>query len=349
MAEKNKAFSPEEISVFCEQITLILRSSVPLQEGVEALAGGYEGTDGEVAFVRLNDVMQESGSLAQALEACGGFPAYMTGMVKVGEESGQLDTVMEALAGYYMREAQIRQAASSAVRYPLTLMSVMALVILVLVFHVLPIFEQAFASLSGGAMGASWSMLRVGQAAGVAVFMLMLVALCSALVIWLLIKDGRHPSVRRRLIGVVPTLARVNRLMTAQRLASMMSMLLGGGFPLEPALELMPDVIEGDEEKRMMRDLAQRVIDGEPVADAIEKTGLFGALHMRMIRVGFASGQADAALARVAALEAQEIDDAMARLVALIEPVLVIALSAMIGAILLSVMMPLAGVLSAMV
>lgn len=338
----------EEISVFCEQISLLLRSGVPLQEGIEALADGCKGTQSEAVFARLNEEIQQSGSLANAVSACGAFPAYMTGMIRVGEEAGQLDTVIGALAQHYMREAQIRQAAASAVRYPLTLMGVMALVILVLVLCVLPIFEQAFRSLSGGAMGASASMLRIGQVSGVLIFAVMLAILIAAIVVWLLTRNGKRAKLRERLLTAVPALARVNRLTTAERLASVLSMLLGGGFPLEQALELLPDVFDSEKKKNMMRELAQQVLDGETIGSAIEKTGLFSAFHLRMIRVGFASGQADAALERVAQMQAQEIDDAMARLIALIEPVLVVALSAMIGAILLSVMMPLAGVLSAM-
>ena len=67
-----------------------------------------------------------------------------------------------------------------------------------------------------------------------------------------------------------------------------------------------------------------------------------------MLRVGFTSGQADTAFAKVAQLEAEEIEEATGRLISLIEPLLVVVLSVMIGAILLAVMMPLAGVLSAM-
>ena len=97
-----------------------------------------------------------------------------------------------------------------------------------------------------------------------------------------------------------------------------------------------------------MRKAAQQVLEGMPVSAVIEETGLFDPLHLRMIRVGFAYGQADEALGRVSGLLTQEIDSAMGRMIALIEPALVVVLSAMIGAILLSVMMPLAGVLSAM-
>ena len=344
-----RVWDAEEIAVFCEQISLILSSNISLYEGVEALQGGYAGTSGEDAMRAMDDEMKGSGSFAAAVSACGAFPAYMTGMVRVGEEAGELDAVMQGLAEYYHQEAQLRAGAASAVRYPLTLMGVMALVIAVLVFQVIPIFEQAFRSLSGGMRGASASMLRVGQMAGLTVFAVMLVLMVAALALYLLLKDGKHPALRARLMRLAPPLKKLERMMAAQKLASVLAMLMGGGFPLEQALNLTPDVFADGEQKQMMQDAAQKALSGEPISQIIEETGLFDPLHLRMIRVGFESGQADAALGRVSQLLAQSVDDAMGRLIALIEPVLVVILSAMIGAILLSVMMPLAGVLSAMV
>ena len=98
----------------------------------------------------------------------------------------------------------------------------------------------------------------------------------------------------------------------------------------------------------MAQRVSDRVLDGETVYDAVAGAGIFDALKLRMIRVGFASGQADVAFEKVAQLLAGEIDEATGRLIARLEPMLVALLSLMIGAILLAVMMPLAGVLSAM-
>lgn len=346
---KKPLLGAEEISVFCEQISLILGANIPLYEGIEMLEGDYAGTVGEAAFRVMDEEMKRSGSLTAAVEAAGVFPEYMVGMVRVGEEAGQLDTVMRGLADHYMREAQIRASAVSAVRYPLTLMGVMILVIAVLVFQVMPVFEKAYVSLSGGMSGTSAAIIRAGQTAGMAVFALMLLLLIVGTAIALLLGSGKCAKLKERVTSCVKPIRRIGKLMTAQKFASIMAMLLGSGFPLEQALEMMPTVFSGEKDKALMHEVADKVLRGESIAGAIEDTGLFEPLYLRMIRVGFASGQADEALNKVATLEAQELEERMARLISLIEPVLVIALGAMIGAMMLSVMMPLAGVLSAMV
>ena len=350
MAERmKKGFSAGEIAVFCEQLSLILTSDIPLSEGVEAMCEDARGGIGAQAFAAMNEEMQRSGSLAEAVAAAGAFPVYLVGMVRVGEEAGQLERVLAGLAEHYTREARVRSTALSAVRYPLTLVAVMSLVVLVLVLRVLPIFEQALSSLAGGLPGYSASMMHIGQAAGIVVFAVLALALIAALAIWLLIRGGRRPALREKLLRAVPPLHRLQGLVTAQRFASVLGMLLSGGFPLEASLELIPSVFEGERERAMAKRVSEQVLDGQTVYEAVAQAGIFDTLKLRMIRVGFTSGQADAAFDKVAQLLAGEIDEATGRLIARLEPMLVALLSLMIGAILLAVMMPLAGVLSAMV
>ena len=345
---KRNGISAGEIAVFCEQLSLMLTSDIPLADGVEAMCEDARGQRGEDAFAAMNAEMQSSGSLAAAVDAAGIFPEYMTGMVRVGEEAGQLERVLAGLSEHYAREAQVKSTARSAVSYPLTLIAVMSLVVLVLVLRVLPIFEQALRSLAGGLPGYSSSMMHIGQAAGIAVFAVLALLLVGALVIWLLIRGGRRPALRDALLHAVPALRKLQGLVTAQRFASVLGMLLSGGFPLEAALELMPTVFEGEREREMARRVSEQVLDGATVYDAVAGAGIFDTLKLRMIRVGFASGQADTAFEKTAQLLAGEIDETTGRLIARIEPMLVALLSLMIGAILLVVMMPLASVLSAM-
>ena len=246
---RERTWGAEEIAAFCEQISLILGAGIPLDEGVDALKESCSGMDAEAVFCSMSAAVKESGSLASAIREAKVFPLYAEGMVRVGEESGQLDSVMRGLADHYQQEAQIRRSALSAVRYPLTLMTVMALVVTVLVFQVMPIFERAFRSLSGGMSMASASMMRAGSAAGMFVFVVMLMILAAALVIRLLLADGKRPALRRKLITMVPAMAKLQRMMSAQRLASVLSMLLGSGFPLEQALELLTEIFETEEER----------------------------------------------------------------------------------------------------
>ena len=134
----------EELALLCEQISLIIRSGLPLHDGVEALCENYRNTRFSDRFEALNRAVLKTGSLYQGLVDAGIFPTYMAEMAHIGERTGELDSVMSGLSLYYQREAKIRRAVVNAIAYPVILLLIMAVLIAVLIMQVLPIFDGVF-------------------------------------------------------------------------------------------------------------------------------------------------------------------------------------------------------------
>jgi type IV pilus assembly protein PilC len=170
MAEKRerskKRLPLDECALFCEQVSLILSAGIPLYDGVEALADSFDDTQSKEAFRKLDADVKETGSLYQATRRAGIFPDYMVGMIHIGEQTGKLDSVMRALSEYYLREDKIRRAIRSAVTYPLGLIAMMAIVIIVLVARVLPIFERVYANLGSSLSASTNAVMRCGMGTG---------------------------------------------------------------------------------------------------------------------------------------------------------------------------------------
>lgn len=344
MKRTQRTLDAQALSVFCEQMLLLTEAGMPLHEGVDALAGEYAGTPQEAAFVAMNEEMKRSGLLADAMAASALFPAWMIGMVRAGEQSGQLERMLRELSAHFERAYQIHGAAVNAVRYPLTLLAVMTLVLLALVFRAAPVFAQAFGSL--GVSGAP--MLRLSQRVGIGMLVLIALGVLGAAAALAAVRGGKWPKLRAWLLARIPALGRMQAMMTAQKFASVLGVLLASGFPMETALEMLPDVCDTEAEKQRVRICHQQVMEGETIFTAVGNLRLFEPLYLRILRVGFAAGQADAALLKVAKLLSQEIDDTLTRVVSWLEPALVVVLGALIGALLLCVLAPLAGVLGAM-
>jgi type IV pilus assembly protein PilC len=106
--------SADELSILCEQIALIVRSGLPLHDGVEALCDNYRNTRYAARFQKLRDAVLATGSLYRGLVDAGIFPSYLREMANIGERTGELDTVMSGLALYYQREAKLRRAVVNA-------------------------------------------------------------------------------------------------------------------------------------------------------------------------------------------------------------------------------------------
>lgn len=347
--DRKKVLPPEEISAFYAQVTLIIRSGLLLSDGMEALCGDYRDTPWAEQFQRLNDVMRDTGSLSAAIDASEAFPAYAEGMVRVGEQAGELENVMQGLANYYERENQIRRTIRNAVFYPMVLMGIMAVVIVILITRIMPVFETVFRNMGSELPAMTRAMMSFGTVAGRWVLGGVALLIIAVGACYALLRSGRHEGLAQWILRVVRPVGRISHSMSAERFASIMSMLLAGGFPMERAIELLPDVFSNRQDKEKLVACREQILRGDPIPDAVEKLGLFDPLHMRMIRVGFMSGQMDSVMGKMAEIYEEATDDGISRMVSMIEPVMVAVLSVIIGVILLSVMLPLAGLMASMV
>ncbi len=141
---KIKKLDHDEVSYFCEQLSLIINAGIPLSEGTEMI--GENADDGAVTAVagEMAAHITEGATLFEAMEQCGAFPPYAVNMVKIGTLSGRLDDVLKGLSEYYEQTADRLRNIRSAVLHPLILIAMMAVVMLVLILQVIPMFSDIF-------------------------------------------------------------------------------------------------------------------------------------------------------------------------------------------------------------
>ncbi len=336
----------EELALLCEQLAIALSGGIPLHDAMDTLTDSLRDDAAAAVLSGVQERLLESGSLADALEGEPAFPQYMTAMVRIGERVGKLDEVCAKLAAYYRWEASVRQTVKGAVLYPTVLVLMMAVVIAVLLVSVLPVFQQVFAGLGMelGSAGAAAAGMTIGRVALVFTG-LVLLALAATL---LLLRTRARTRVMRLVSRLVPALGRANVRYSDGRLASVISMMLSAGYQLEAAMELAPAVISDEDYRAQLLRCSEALAEGTGVADALTGAGLFSTMHQKLIRFGAAAGKLDEVMARVSEDCRTEADDAVSRLISLIEPTLVAVLSLVIGGILLAVMLPLLSLLSAM-
>ena len=151
-----------ELFQFCEQFSIILRSGMSAIEGLAILNDDSQTERGKEILTFLYKDMEESGSLAHAMEQSGAFPASAA-YVRTGEETGCLDEVMKGLSAFYAKEIQITDQIQSAVAYPLVMLGMMTAVIVILLVKVLPVFRQVFRQLGLEMSGISGALLGIGE------------------------------------------------------------------------------------------------------------------------------------------------------------------------------------------
>ena len=345
---KNKGLSAAELSTFCGQVALILEAGLPLYDGMETLAGADKRSDNADIYVSASKGVTETGSLYDALKADGRWPEYLVEMVGIGERSGQLDKVMRGLEEYYAREDRIRSSVVSAVTYPLVLGVLLVLIVLILLWRVLPVFQRVLSSMGVAMTESGSAMMRLGSAVGWIVLALVSVVVIAVIVGAVLMRTKHRDKVLSIAQKIMPSLHRVNEKLSASRVASVLSMMLSGGFPTGEALEMTAKVLSDRDAAAKVNSIREGLENGKTFADAINDAELFEDLHNRMVTMGSATGREDQVLGKLAGLYEEQVEDDITRLISIIEPTLVALLSIVIGAVLLSVMLPMAGILSSL-
>ncbi|MBQ4640494.1 MAG: type II secretion system F family protein [Clostridia bacterium] len=338
-----KTMTPMALSRFCDQVAMMLKAGMSLEGGMEVLA---EKEKENSAFSVMHKRLAETGSLYEAMQESGLFPAYLTEMTGIGEKTGHLEDVMRSMTAYYEREGRLKESLRNAVAYPLVLGGMLFVIVLILLWQVLPVFERVLSGM--GITGTDSGLMRVGAVLGWVVLaavglMLLLVLLCLVLT-----KTRYKDKVLSLLRRCIPALGTLTDKISASRVAAVLSMMLSGGFVMEEALSTVPRVLEDEEAVKKIDRIAKAVEEGEAFSDAVAEAELFDVMHTRLLQTGAMTGTEDEVMEKIAKTYEEETENSIGSLIAVIEPTVVVVLSIVIGAVLLSVMLPMAGVLSSL-
>ena len=341
-----KAFSSIELASFCGQIALILKSGISALEGLNIMLEDTFSPEEEPLLQALIENMQETGNLYLALNDTNLFPSYMIHMVQIGEETGTLDEVMAALETHYEREAAVRKSIQSAFTYPLLMTGMMVAVIIVLLVKVMPIFNQVFVQLGTEMTGFSRVLMNMGTAINRYSIVFTAILVLAAILIFC----GTHTQSGRNLcrnLGYKFSFAKaVYEELASCRFASGMALTLSSGLNPERSMELVEALNDDPFFQKKLDDCRQHISEGKDLTDALFASGIFTGMYARMASIGSKTGAMDQVMDTIASLYQDNLDNRMNNILATLEPTLVILLSLIVGVILLSVMLPLMGIMS---
>lgn len=343
-----KQLSNTELSSFCYQTALILNSGISSMEGISIMLEESEHDSEKAILQSIYDALLETGSFSKALAASSVFPSYLLHMAEIGEQTGRLDDVMKALGEHYEREESISRSVRSAVIYPLIMICMMAAVIFVLLTKVMPIFNQVFAQLGQEMTGFSRGLLSLGTAINrYSVVLITLLVLLIALGFYA-VKTASGRRTFAALGNRVPAIRRLRDKTASCRFADCMALTLGSGLNPDYCTDLAQNLIEDEVFQKKITDCRQMMSEGTELADALTKTGIFSGVYGRMANLASRTGGLDTVMREIAEKYEEEIDSRLSSIISVLEPTLVIILSVIVGIILLSVMLPLMGIMSSL-
>ncbi|MDD4858659.1 MAG: type II secretion system F family protein [Dehalococcoidales bacterium] len=328
---------PQEIILFYRQLALLLESGINIVGGLELLRGQTTNRTmkkvlGEVV-ADIRGGHQLSAAMAKHPTI---FPPISCRSLSIGEQTGNLETMLRQMADYQEKE----MAASKSIKGALTLPAITAVVAIIVIGVMVTFVLPAFAGLYGS-LGAELPMLTrvlLDGSAKLREYGLHIIvgigAVVGAAYAYTRTVDGRFRL--DKFILSMPLMGHINLLNLLSRCCRSISLLFTAGLPLT---EIMPLVIQGTNNKAMAKalvDVQQDMLKGEGLSQPMSKNPLFLPMMVQMVKVGEETGNLDATLLAVAKTYETETEDRTRSLIALIQPAMTLAIAVVVGVIALS-------------
>lgn len=346
-AEQGRLAS-EDVSVFCEGMAMMLAAGIQVDEALSLL-------DVRRGNARLSGVCDEayhaviSGcGLAAAMRRTGAFPRHAVDMVAVGERTGRLEQTLRRLTTYYDEESRMFAKVRTAVGYPAALLCVMAVIVAFTLWVVLPVFIQVYEGLAGSLTSGSSLSIAASVAIG---WVALIVTLAGAAATMTAVVASRTPRGNALLIKALERLPLTRDAMerlALSRFTLALSTYIASGVNDDVALAESIKTVEHPR-VRAHAEKALRLMEDPDracgLSAAIAESELLDALYARMIVIGARTGSVENVLAGLGETFFNEAADRIDRVIDSVEPLLAALLTIAVGATLISVMLPLIGIM----
>lgn len=342
-----KAYSYQELSSFCLQIALLLKAAVPLDEGLRIMSEDAVSKEEKELLIFMADEAELGEPFFFAMEKTGAFPPYVVRMAKLGQQTGTLDQMMESLSVYYEKEFFMMRNVKNALTYPIIMVGMLLVVLFVLFTRVMPIFEDVYTQLGASMSPISQSAIRLGGILSGAALMAAAGLAVTAALLYICSLFGKKIRVVEQTIDRFKRHNKIALSTANRRFTAVLSLTLHSGMELAKGMELAEELVENSRVQEQIRSCSQSLEDGLSYYDAMKDTGLFSGFHIQMIKVGARSGRLDRVMEEISDDYEQQADIFIDNMISRLEPTIVAILAVSVGLILLSVMLPLVGMLSA--
>ncbi len=335
--------SRKELAVFTRQLAVLLRAGMPLVRGLEVLARQEKNAALREIVTALADQLRSGGTLSEAMaQHPKVFDRLYINMVKAGEAGGVLDTVLDRVARFQEKSLQLRGKIRAAMVYPIIVLTVAATILAGLLVFVVPRFKQIFADLLKGAPLPPLTQAVMGVSELVrSNILLVLGGLVAA---WIALKLMRRTPAGSRLWDTAlvraPLFGGLVLKAVIARFTRTLGTLLASGVPILPSLVITRDTCGNARVAGALDLVHDRVKGGEPLARPLEETAVLPPMVTSMVDVGEHTGQLPDMLNKVADIYEEEVDNAVAGLSSLIEPLLILFLAVVVGTIVIALFLP---------
>ena len=343
---RSKKVGAKELAVFTRQFSVMIDAGLPLVSCLDILAQQQNNAFFKDVLMQVRQHVEEGSTLSAALEKHPKvFDTLYTHMVEAGETGGVLDLILQRLATLIEKVVKLKRSIVSAAIYPAAVIFVAIAAVAIIMIVVIPQFEQIFLGLLGPGealpLPTRIVMSMSNFLAGWGGLGLLIALIGAAVGIRFYYRTPKGRLVIDTLLLKTPIFGSIIRKVAVARFARILSTLLSSGVPILQSLEITAKTAGNLVIENAIMKVRTGVERGESFVEPLKATEVFPHMVGQMIGVGEQTGALDAMLSKIADFYEEEVDSAIADLLALIEPALIAFLGVTIGSIVVSMYLPL--------
>ena len=339
----------DEVTIMTRQLATLIVAGLPLLRALELIHRQERNPYFKEILSNIAESVSQGNNLSEALQSHPKvFDRLVVNMIKAGEAGGVLDKVLDRLAKFREKAQRIQKKVKSAMVYPGVVVTVAVVIVYILMVKVVPSFQKLLDGqktqmppLTQFVVGISKALTEFWYVTPFVVF-----GFYFFIKTWLATEKGK--AIFDKIIFKLPKIGGFVQIVSVSRFARTFGTLMSSGVPILQAITITRDTLDNVVIANSLELVHDRVRDGEPLSVPLEQTGVFPQMVTSMIQVGEETGQLPEMLNRVADIYDEEVDNAVTALTSIIEPVLIVFLAVVVGAIVLAMFLPLIALITKM-
>ena len=331
----------KDIVIFTRQFATMIDAGLPLVQCLHILGNQSDNPKFKKAILEIKSSVESGGQLCDGLRRFPDiFDELFCNLVEAGEAGGILDTILQRLSTYIEKAAKLKAQLKSAMSYPIGVLCVASIVVTVILYKVIPVFEKMFKDFGGKMPAPTQFVIDVShQFSENFHFMVIgLMAISTAFKVFTSNQKGKY--LFHKLLLKMPIIGMVLRKVAVARFTRTMGTLLASGVPILEAMEIVARTAGNLVIEEGIMYARAKVSEGKSMAEPLMETAIFPSMVVQMIAVGEQAGALDVMLGKIADFYDEEVDDAVKALTGLMEPIMMVFLGGVCGGILIAMYMP---------
>ncbi len=339
---QGKSIKAVDISFASRQMATMIGAGIPVAQTLRAVGKGHDSASMEKLMLDLAREVESGSALSVALKK---YPLHFnrlfTSLTEAGEESGKLDTMLDRVATYTEKLEAVKSKVKSALMYPIIVLFVAGLVTVLLLLFVIPQFESLFSDFGADLPTLTRVIVDMSESMQKHWWKYLLAAIAVIFAFSAVYKRSEKVKFGvDRLLIRMPLFGVILKKSAFARFSRTLSIMFGAGVPLVDGMDTVGAATGNRVYQKAVMDVKNDLSTGRGLENSMNATGVFPNMMLQMVASGEESGELEIMLDKVAEFYEREVDDAVAALASIIEPLMIVLLGTIIGTMVIAMYLP---------